>query len=386
MYSWISISAVIGLAMTIFCAALLLRWAPIVSSIITPKRVPTLDGLRGIVALCVVAHHAIWGYLNYAWRTVGGPVDNFQSQLGSAAVSMFFMISAYLFCGPLLRKRGELDVGKLVEGRVMRIVPLYACVVALTVVFALGTTGFVLQVSPQVLLTSIIRISMFNFVDMFPVNGVEVYAFVGPFWTLQYEWMLYALLPLFALAIRWAGKGWPLFVGLLICGLIDPLFFFFLAGAAASVLARYDETPSRRIAWQAAGIIGLLIVMFGFHLSRDWLPALLLTPFCVAVIQGHRHYAVLTWPPLRFLGEISFSVYLLHGFALQFISHTVVGTENYPALGFIEATILFWAFGVSSVVLGIIGHMAIERPFMKLRPFTWLLGRNFIRVARPLQG
>jgi peptidoglycan/LPS O-acetylase OafA/YrhL len=375
---WLSVCAVLALAMTVLSTAMLVRAAPtwLISDPNTKsKHVTTLDGLRGIVALAVVMHHSIWGYLKHATNVDGVPVDNFQSQLGSASVSIFFMISAYLFCGPLIKKRGTLDVLKLAESRVIRIVPLYALVVCMTVLFALWITDFELAVSSATLLVSIARISMFNFVDMYQINNVDVWAFVGPFWTLRYEWMLYASLPLLALAIRRTGKIWPLFAGLIGYGLFDPLFFFFVTGAAASVLVKYDD-PKWQTAWRIGGMIGLLIVLFGFHDSRNWPQAVLLTPFFVAVLQGHRSYAILAWRPLRFLGEISFSVYLLHGFVIWFVTHILVGTENFPDLGVAGAFLVFWLTGALAVGLAIAGHLAVERPLMGWRPLSDYAARS----------
>ena len=44
---------------------------------------PTLDGLRGVVAIAVVVHHSTIAYLEEARGQIGEPVSFIQNQLGS---------------------------------------------------------------------------------------------------------------------------------------------------------------------------------------------------------------------------------------------------------------------------------------------------------------
>jgi peptidoglycan/LPS O-acetylase OafA/YrhL len=106
------------------------------------SRVGSLDGLRGILALSVLAHHSL---LTKADANHENWIDNatkFGNQMGSCAVALFFKVSAYLFCGALVRNRGAVDLGRLAQGRVLRIVPLYVACVATLVLFVAISSHF----------------------------------------------------------------------------------------------------------------------------------------------------------------------------------------------------------------------------------------------------
>ena len=102
------------------------------------RRVATLDGLRGLLALSVFLHHAI---VNYQYQRTGVwtvPPSTFYAMLGQGGVALFFMITGYLFWTKLLLEKGRPRWTQLFIGRAFRIGPLYLLFVALmvTTVFA----------------------------------------------------------------------------------------------------------------------------------------------------------------------------------------------------------------------------------------------------------
>jgi peptidoglycan/LPS O-acetylase OafA/YrhL len=247
--------------------------------------------------------------------------------------------------------------------------PLYIVMVCIAVLFAFATTDFRLIVSPEKLAKTVARLFMFNFVEIYDVNTADVKNQIGQIWTLQYEWILYALIPIFAFGMRRTKAVWPLYLGLLLCAIYSQLFFFFLAGAAAARLVNVDGARARKI-WQWAGAAGLIAAIFGSHANPGWQQAGLLTPFFVAVLQGDRWYALLGFRPLRFLGKVSFGIYLLHGFTLWIVSHLIVGTENFRDQNILETTFIFVVNGVFAVGVGIVAFLLIERPLMRWRPIS----------------
>jgi len=68
----------------------------------------TLEGLRGILALSVFAHHSYYFYhlrQNGSWQD---PDTRFWIQLGQPAVELFFMLTSYLFWRKVLDEKGKL--------------------------------------------------------------------------------------------------------------------------------------------------------------------------------------------------------------------------------------------------------------------------------------
>jgi len=91
------------------------------TKVLTLSRYPTVDGLRGYLAFFVFLHHTVITYFYIAtgeWRV---PPSNLFTQLGQASVSLFFMITAFLFYGKVLdNKNGSIDWLKFFVGRLMR--------------------------------------------------------------------------------------------------------------------------------------------------------------------------------------------------------------------------------------------------------------------------
>jgi peptidoglycan/LPS O-acetylase OafA/YrhL len=334
-------------------------------------RSPTIDGLRGILASSVVIHHLI---LMQTWIATGiwGPPDsNLINNMGSTAVALFFMISAHLFCRPLIANTGKLDIVRLFEGRVTRIFPLYyACVVVLLLYVAIQT-GFTLNEPVPQLLRHIASWMTFGFFKQMPINDfAATHVMFSQIWTLRYEWMLYLSLPVIALAVRLTGVRALVYALLLgIALFVTPFFYMFLAGTAAGDLARVDGRGSR-IAWAVAGVAGLLTVTLGFHDAVGWPQAALLTPFFVAVLQGGTGYRLLGAPGLRFVGDISFSIYLIHVFIIWAVSHWLMTPAAYAALGEGANLLLFTAVLIAVIAASSVTYRWIERPLMRWRPIT----------------
>jgi peptidoglycan/LPS O-acetylase OafA/YrhL len=370
----LSIIAATSLATAILFVALLARVRPqLFGSVLAANagRSATIDGLRGILASSVVVHHMILMQVWIATGYWGPPASNFQNNLGSTAVALFFMTSAHLFCRPLIANRGALDVVRLFEGRVMRIFPLYYACVAVLLIYVGIETGFTRAEPLPQLLRHVASWMAFGFFRQMPINGFEpTHVMFSQIWTLRYEWMLYFALPVIALVVRLTGVRVAVFALLLAVAVFGtPMFFMFVAGSAAGGLATVDG-PRARIAWAVAGIAGLLTVVLGFHDAVGWPQALLLTPFFVAVLQGGAGYRLLGVPGLRFVGDVSFSIYLIHVFVIWAVSHWLMPPATFAALGFGADLPVFTGVVLAVIALSSLTYAAIERPLMRWRPIS----------------
>jgi peptidoglycan/LPS O-acetylase OafA/YrhL len=193
-------------------------------------RVGTIDGLRGLLALAVFFHHAaIWHqYIIIGeWRP---PPSRFYANLGPAGVSMFFMITGYLFRSRMLKTRGRPNFLKLYVGRLFRIVPLYL-VLALIVLVSVGfATHWRLNESPFSVSNEVARWLAGGVLDVPDVNAYHASLISASVtWSLSYEWMFYASLIVTAFFARnpLAGFLLPL-VGLII------VILLFIAAIACS--------------------------------------------------------------------------------------------------------------------------------------------------------
>jgi peptidoglycan/LPS O-acetylase OafA/YrhL len=377
----LSLIAALTLCLALAAIMLLTRvWPGLFGAVLgdNARRSATIDGLRGILASSVVVHHLI---ITQGWISTGywgPPASNFQNNLGSTAVALFFMISAHLFCRPLLINGGKLDIVRLFEGRVTRIFPLYYVCVAMLLLYVAIETGFTLAEPLPQLVRHIASWMTFGFFKQMPINGfAATHVVFSQIWTLRYEWMLYLSLPVIALIARLTGVRAMVGIVLLAVAIfVTPMFYMFVGGTIAGFLAE-SNSRGARIGWGIAGVGGLLAVVLGFHDAVGWRQALLLTPFFVAVLQGGAGYRLLGTPGLRFVGDISFSIYLVHVFVIWAITQWIMDPVVYAATGpggdiAVFTAVLLVVFALSSLT-----YTWIERPLMRWRPLT---GR---RAERP---
>ena len=349
--------------------ALALRLAPPLSHAVLGNesgRKHALDGLRGVLALSVVVHHVLLAYAFHA--DIGDDqlrANPFVAQLGSASVALFFMISAYLFGGRIFSQAGKVNVAALFYSRAMRICPLYFFAVAVTVVIAAVASGMRLQVSPPTLLKEIARHLLFGFVDRYEINGFPAQALLGPVWSLRFEWLLYFCLPIMGLLYRLTGWRIAAYAPLLALAILwDARCYLFVAGLAVAQLVSFDSR-GQKLAWQLVAGLCFPILAFRFHSSYGIIPSLLLTPVLVAIVQQHRWISLLGSRVFRYVGEISFSIYLLQGIVFYLVGQaTNTNLNRLTNIGFVTFTAVE---GIIIVAVSTITFLAIEKPFMHRR-------------------
>ena len=336
---------------------------------VAASRIPSMDGLRGLAALAVVVHHCITmgNYLRTGtWGIASG---NLAEQLGSLPVALFFMISAYLFVGALLRNDGKVDAVRLFDGRIMRIAPLYVFAVAVLCLFVAIETRFVAVEPPAALAAEVGHWSLFGFSARGPINGfAPTFTMLSQIWTLRFEWILYALIPVMAFGYRF-GRRWAVYGVLLVATVAAPMFAFFVAGTIVAELA--GKVPLR---WQRPldllGIAALIATVALFPRSDGVAAAIVVSIVFVAAIEGGAVRAALSGRTLRALGTISYSVYLIHAFPLWIVSHWVMGPATFARLSFGGMVAVDGGVALTSIALAVVTYRLIEAPLMKRRLFT----------------
>jgi peptidoglycan/LPS O-acetylase OafA/YrhL len=354
--------AVLALGEPVFTRAVGLHRTPV-------SRIPAMDGLRGLAALAVVVHHCIvmGNYLRTGvWGITAG---HLAEQLGSLPVAVFFMISAYLFVGALLRNDGKVDPVRLFDGRIMRIAPLYVFAVAVLCLFVAIETHFVAIEPPLTIANEVGHWALFGFSKRGAINGfAPTFVLLSQIWTLRYEWILYALIPVMALGYRFLGR-FAVYVVLGIATVLSAMFAFFVAGTLVAEVA--GRVPSRwRRALDGVGAAALVATVVLFARSDGVAAATLLAVFFVAAIEGGVVRAAFSGPTLRALGTISYSLYLIHAFPLWIVSHWVMAPATFARLTLAEMVAVDAGVALASIALAIVTYRVIEAPLMARRLFT----------------
>ncbi len=366
---------------------------------------PHIDGLRAVSIIAVLAFHA-------GIPGVGG---------GFVGVDIFFVISGYLIINQIIAAldAGSFSVWDFYARRVLRIVPPYLLVLAVTVV-----VGVVVLRDPRDLnnFAGSVGIAPFfltNFYFLRRSGYFDVGAHDLPLlhtWSLAVEEQFYLVTPLALLALFWLvrRRGWNAATAIALAGLAiglpslvgailltpadlnplspdrNPAFFLpqwrawqFVAGGAIALLVDAIRVRPRLIGTMA-GLLGaaLLAVSIGLG-GLEWLGAridpsgrvanypglaAILPTLGAVLVIGSGLLApsalltrALSLGPVVFVGRLSYALYLWHWpllvYARMLPFDVTPGTKSAIALAL-------------AVLLSLATHFALERPAAtwRLRP------------------
>ncbi len=358
-------------------------------------RAGSIDGLRGFLALGVVFHHAAV-YRQFLVTGVWAvPPSSFYTMLGQVGVSLFFMITGYLFWGKLLADKGRPAWRALYVGRIFRIGPVYFLTIGAMLAVIAAASGGVAHEPAGRLVREVLHWCLLGFYGTGPDINAYRQTFIvlaGVLWTLSYEWRFYlALLPLslFARSPRW---GLIFVLGGLVMCLIAAMreqgawwvFWadFFVGMCCASVpLTRLKRLGGSDAVLSAMFVASLAAVLLGANTAYAVGPVLLMAPAFLAVAAGASGFGLLSSRAALRLGESSFGIYLLQGIFL-FVAFAVPAARRYA----LQTPLHYWSVvlvaAMALVGASALAHIAIERPGIALgkRVAAWLADLSTLRA------
>ncbi|RFU46329.1 acyltransferase [Paraburkholderia sp. DHOC27] len=355
-------------------------------------RFATIDGLRGYLAFFVFLHHSsVWYFYLHTgvWQP---PPSKLFNHLGQSSVTLFFMITGFLFFTRIIdgKARG-IDWLKLYVARLMRLLPLYLFAMALLFMTVAVLSKGVAIDPPSTIAIAVLRWLGFTIAGAPDINGVGAAGIVaGVTWTLTYEWLFYLCLPLLSAAIGAVPSIPVLLIGLLgiMCGVVihaAPVYLTaFVGGIAAAILVRqqgFRRLAATRIA-SVVVIAALLLVVTLFPTAYSRYPLLLLSLSFALIAGGSTLFGVLSHPLSRMFGEMTYSIYLLHGMFLFTLFNFVIGKHSAGMLSPSSYCMLIALIVPVLLLICFTTFNLIEKPAMQrtegvvrwLRA-TWLPGR-----------
>lgn len=319
----------------------------------------SIQYLRGFAALGVIIFHSLSG-------------TGYDFEFGAIGIHLFFVISGFLMWTTTCRS--DADVGRFIQSRLKRIVPIYWIATLMTVSLSSLFPGYFYQATsdPIHVITSLLFI---------PHSGVEgeIYPVLYQGWTLQYEMFFYAIFAcslMFGLGLRlWILTA--IIATLTLCGMIfphssnpmiatytDPICLEFLSGAWAAKLCSSRNVPS----WIATillfgGMAGLWLA-FRFDAYLNLANSLATAGAASSIIAGavllERQGRIphVSW--LKYCGEASYSMYLFQVIGFLCASWLV---ESWPVFPKAAVLCLF------AVAAGLIMFAFVERPLQQRLKF-----------------
>ncbi|PRH00532.1 hypothetical protein C6T60_24605 [Burkholderia multivorans] len=340
-----------------------------------PRRVQSIDGLRGILAMSVAIHHLVTAYKYHFTGVWGWLPSGFYNQLGEASVSLFFMVTGFLFWKRLSIENGKTDLLRLYVGRFFRIAPMYVLVVLAMFVVVAHRTRYTLNVPISELLQSMAQwLALGIGGSDIPLNGDDHAKLVlaGVTWTIGYEWAFYASLAgLYFVARRRTHLPFAMLAFAISAYLTTPglgiagFCLLFSAGMLAASLTVHGF----KLSGPVSAIAALLAIAYAVHSSPSTYghvqQVIALFAFFTIVASGNCLFGILTTRGAERLGNISYSVYLVQGLAIT----ALYGLPIVRSWAF-NSPLLYWCSAVMCCIalaaVSAVTFRYIERPAISL--------------------
>lgn len=347
------------------------------------RRYDCLDGIRALLALYVVVHHA-WLGVKIESPTALSPLL-LPLSCGRSAVCFFIVLSGFCLMLPTLDKGFQLPQGivPFIQRRAWRILPPYYFALIFSIAIDLPInhvmTGpgwdLVLPVTRDNILSHVFLFHNFIWEDMYKINGA--------FWSIPVEWQIYFVFPLLLLAWRKIGPLAATVAALAVsvpvehqfnlhAGIAPTLHFIglFALGMAASFIvatSRYRNAPWRSICVILAAVLGVTFYLAANQIVSDLVFGALAAALLVVVFfhpEGWLHRGLI-WKPLVFVGMFSYSLYLVHAPIMEAMwvygLKAVTGNPNLLCMEFILLSLAV------SVPCAWVFHLFCEKPFLQIR-------------------
>jgi peptidoglycan/LPS O-acetylase OafA/YrhL len=333
---------------------------------------PAMEGLRGIAVFLVFLVHfnsLFVGNKESFWVLITTP-------LGHTGVDLFFILSGYLIYSSLINKK-SFSALKYVKDRAKRLYPVFFALSALYILiylFLMPDTSTIpegIDGLKYVLASLTMQPYVFGFQPMMTVT-----------WTLAYEVTFYAILPVFVIGLamnQWGDQA--RFVMLLVCLLAITGYFsftngagperivFFFGGMLLAESKKYIKHRFQRRRWAFLGLVMAIGSASLVHImSWPLMWAVSLGVIGWWLVVGHALYSErpatsLTFTPLRYLGNMSYSYYLSHSLAIH-ASHQIFNAVNGGSVNTVTELYLWglltfavtWAFSAGVFLF-------VEKPF-----------------------
>jgi len=359
----------------------------------SPQRLLALEGMRGVAALMVffVHFYALLGLYcrPNSWLHAA---THFAGIVGNVGVDIFFVISGFLMYGIVMRKPTPFLT--YFARRVRRLYPVFLFVFAVYLVLSyLAPVESRIPQSPR-------AAAGYLALNLAMVPGIlPMVPLIRVAWSLSYEWFYYLILPLsiWGLSLRRWRPAWRIVLVLSVCMAqyilctlhwsAHPRLVMFGAGAVLWELATYYAIG--RYLDQRGELLAIAFVVFAlgwmgfstkYHLAlalnQAGIPSVN-TPLLFLAFFGLALYSLcydgvlkrffsLIW--LRWMGNISYSYYLIHGLTLHFVAKSIrylIGTPILPVP-------LFLLMGgialLITIVAGALLYLAVEKPLSLASP------------------
>lgn len=348
------------------------------------ERISALDGIRGFAILLVFLFHFTGFYASIDYSlTPGGIGYNIVSffRAGHIGVDLFFVISGYLITRSLDRNKSGFT---FLKHRVARLLPVHF---AMCLYIAYATKYW--EASTFFLNLSFIA----------PLIG-SAHSYNDVTWTLSLEWIFY--LEIFIVYKLFNPGSYRLIFILIFAFVfilstkyipkISPIdfdrFSGFIIGVGLAVMPKLYDSKRSRLWSNITAIIAFFSILLLMMLWNEYWREITSLPlhggfylaaaFCFAILiresfaKNGDTIKIFSFSPLRCLGKISYSFYLIHSVMIGTLLNKF--NEFGPPKSFLEILFQFFILLSISILVALASYSLLERPYFEKRS---LLGGLF---------
>lgn len=343
---------------------------------------PEVDQLRLLAAAIVFAFHYFHTFFG-GWKSGVAPRWFALVSEGYTGVSLFFVLSGYIFMVIGLKAGGSVPYGPFLMNRVLRIAPLHLTIVLLA--FSIHRDAF----APADLLYAL--------VTNIGSPPTSKHFITGAAWSISVEFLFYLIFPfllrfsadpgflwrliLIVLAARWGAfvvsERPTLMIYSTAIGRLDQFLIGMLAATLAPRLAERGRGIALALAVGAAAALFIALGWQSVHASflappgrnAIWIAwptveALLWSALIVGFVTWRPRWPGRLGPALATAGSWSFSLYMWHALVIVLVQASLPSPAGHSALWIATHALLTATITLAFAALS---FRTIEKPFLDMR-------------------
>ncbi|WP_292566596.1 acyltransferase [Methylomonas sp.] len=336
--------------------------------------ISSMEGMRGFAVLLVFLVHYMT--LVEPWLLFDSLVYKialYGRQIGNVGVDLFFVLSGYLIYGVLINKK--ILFGKYIARRVQRIYPVFSVVFFIYVLLS-----FVFSNESKIP-NDWVGALIYIFQNYFLLPGIfDIKPIVTVAWSLSYEFFYYFAMPFLVVILSmqsWQPKFRFIFFILLSILAFGCSFFYgghirllmFMPGVLVFECLNnifLKKRPPFGILFLCFVLITPLVFNY-YQFNGVWkyflLYVFLFLFFLDCFCRGSFTYKLFSLKYIRWLGNMSYSYYLIHGLALK--AFFMLLSFYYPASQ--DSNSLLWVLIVPSFMITLLPSVFlfvfVEKPY-----------------------
>jgi peptidoglycan/LPS O-acetylase OafA/YrhL len=294
-------------------------------------------------------------------------------------VDLFFLLSGYLCYAAWMRRRRS--YGNYLWRRISRIYPAYFILFLIYLALSFLAPS-VSKIPPQPFeAAKFLLANLLLLPGLFPIQPM-----ISVSWVLSYQMISYAVIPLLAMLMQ----AWPRFrrVAVIVAIALALMAWYGMdqnapgrlsAFAAGMLVWEMETLPGRRklptwVSWLAIPILCIMLWLMpitSWGLAGRFLMNFIFLPLLVLSVMDHpnaRAARALSWTPLRWFGNISFSYFLTHALVMRigsFLVQMIYPNWAYPQITYFAGLLISFPL---TVIAALALYLTVERPVLFRKP------------------